>query len=295
MTESPRTLWPWTALAAAVIAAGIAYPVAKATFESIPPLAFVSWRFAIAAVGLLVLSFPTQSRVWRDGAIAGLWLFGGYTLQAVGLERTTTANTALLSGLHVVLAPLALVAMRRSRLSPWVIVALVLGFVGVILLTLDDTFGPGEGDLIVLAAAVAFAGNVAALASSASRHLLVPLTAVQLLVTAILASAASLVLEGPTLPTGPELPAVVVSGLGLTAAAYLLQVWAQTRLGPERAAAGLALVPLAGLAAAVAFSGDRLPVQGWLGGAAIVGSVTMVMMRNHDLDAITAESVGAGH
>jgi drug/metabolite transporter (DMT)-like permease len=286
---------PVLALVAAAILFGSAYPVAQRAFTDIPPLSFVAWRFLIAAVLLLALTFPTQTRIWRDGAIGGLLLFAGYGLQAVGLDRTSVVDTALFSGLHVVIAPLLVASVHRSRPSPWVVVAVVTSFIGVILATLDETFGPESGDVVVLLAALAFAGNIAHLATVASRHLLVPLIGIQYLVTALLAFAVALPTDGPALPTGPALAPVLFTGVAVAAGAYLMQLWAHTRLGAERTAAGLTLVPAMGLFGGVLMTGERLAVQAWIGAALIIGAVAIVMARNHDLDTVTAQAVGAGH
>jgi drug/metabolite transporter (DMT)-like permease len=164
-----------------------------------------------------------------------------------------------------------------------------------VLITIGESFGLGRGELTTLLGAAAFGVHVAYLARIAPRHVLVPLTAVQLIVTASLGFVLSWFLEGPTLPTGPELPAVIGTGLAVSAGALLLQVWAQTRVGSTRTASILALVPLVGLLAGVVFLGERPLVEGWLGAVVIVAALQLVIVRNAEPETLVAQAVTAAH
>ena len=79
-----------------------------------PMYAFLAWRFALATVAF-VLFYPrvlkklTRANL-RMGLIAGVLLSGGYIFQTWGLDgatRTTPARAAFITGLYVVITPLA--------------------------------------------------------------------------------------------------------------------------------------------------------------------------------------------
>ena len=104
------------AIAALVIAAllfGLTFVVVKAAVEEVRPLAFVGWRFLIGGAALTLLAVPTSKGVWRDGFLAGLWMFAGFALQTGGLTLTGASNSALLTGLYPVFTPLLAAAVRR--------------------------------------------------------------------------------------------------------------------------------------------------------------------------------------
>lgn len=274
---------------------GTTFVVVKEAVADIAPIAFVGWRFLIGAAALLVLSFPTKARLWRDGLIAGGWLFAGYAFQTAGLRHTSAGNSALVTGLYVVLTPLMVAAWNRARPSPWVVTGTVVGFIGLSLLTLDDQFRLGSGDLLTLACALGFAGHITFLSRVASRHPVVPFTAVQLGVTAVAGLAYSAAFEGIPVPAGSQWWPIIATGLAVSAAAYLLQVWAQTRVGPARTAVLLTLEPVFALAVAAVVAGERLDARGWLGAILILGAVQLVLAKEPRSPAVEAEAISPAH
>jgi drug/metabolite transporter (DMT)-like permease len=284
-----------TALGGLVIAAflfGVTFVVVKAAMETVDPLAFVGWRFLIGGVALLVLAIPRSPGVWRDGSIAGLWLFAGYAFQTGGLTTTGATNSALITGLYVVFVPLLAAVVRKRTPSPWAIVGVVLGFVGTAMLTVRDDLTLGSGDLLTLACAVAFAGHIVTVSRQAVRHPVIPYTTVQLLTTAALGLVGSIVFEGPgVIPDRSGWPAIILTGLGVSAIAFLLQVWAQHRVGPSRTAIMLTLEPVFAVVAAALVLSERLTVTGWFGAAVILGAIGLVLKKVVDDPIVEAEAI----
>lgn len=283
-----------TAYAALILAAllfGTTFVVVKDAVEGFPPLAFVGWRFSIGATILLVLAVPRTFALWRDGAIAGMWLLAGFGFQTAGLVTTGASNSALITGLYVVITPLLGAVWRRRTPTSWVVIASVLAVIGMALLTVTGGFAIGVGDLLTLLCAVGFAGHIVYLADSAQRHPVVPFTAVQLLVTALGALALSAVFEGLPVPSDREWPALIVTGAGVSAVAFLLQVWAQARIGADRAAIVLTAEPVFGVLAAAVLIGERLTINGWVGAALIMGAIYLVLTRDNSPAELEAEAI----
>ena len=270
---------------------GVTFVVVKAAMDTVAPLAFVGWRFLIGGGALLLLAIPRSNGVWRDGMIAGGWLFAGYALQTGGLTVTDATNSALITGLYVVFVPLLAALTRRRTPSPWAVVGVVLAFMGTALLTVREDVIFGSGDLLTLGCALAFAGHIVTIARHATRHPVIPYTAVQLLTTAVLGLVGSVVFEGPGLPDRRGWPAIILTGLGVSAIAYLLQVWAQNRVGPSRTAILLTLEPVFAVAAAAIVLGERLTPLGWLGAAVILGAITLVLRKVEDDPIVGAEAI----
>ena len=95
-----------------------------------PLFAFLSLRFAIAA---LTLAPPAARRVrtldrsgWAAAIFAGVLLGAGFALQTAGLERTSVSSTGFITGMYVVLTTLLALAIFRTRagLPVWIGVAL---------------------------------------------------------------------------------------------------------------------------------------------------------------------------
>lgn len=110
------------AIVALLIAAflfGATFVVIKSAIEFIDPIAFVAWRFLLGAGLLILFAVPRGKKIWLHGSIAGLTLFCGYALQTSGLTLTSASNSALITGLYVVITPFLASALARHAPSRW--------------------------------------------------------------------------------------------------------------------------------------------------------------------------------
>ena len=290
-----RTTLAALAITVASFLFGSTFVVIKEAVASFPPISFVAWRFLIGGVVLCLLAFPRGKAMWRDAAICGSLLFSGYAFQTSGLVTTGATNSALITGLFVIITPLLAALLRRQAPRTWVVVGAVVAFAGVILLTARDGIRLGPGDVLTLGAAFSFAGHIVALARLAPRHPVVPFTGGQLIVTAALAFPMALWVEDLTIPTGREVPALLITGIGVSAGAFLLQIWAQTIIGPGMTGVLLALEPAFGVATAAVVLRERLTGAGWLGAVLIIGAIYLVITRGEEATEIEAEAVSPAH
>ena len=286
----------YAALACAALLFGSTFVVIKEAVATLPPLAFVGWRFLVGATLLTALVVPKGKVLWRDGLAAGVFLFAGYALQTAGLVHTSASNSGLITGLYVVLTPLLAAVVARHRVRVWTVLGALLAFVGLGLLTVKKGVVLATGDLLTVGCAVAFAVHIVVLSRVAFRHPVIPFTAVQLLVTAALALASSAVVEGLPLPTAPVLPSVVLTGVVVSGGAFLLQIWSQTVIGPARTAIILALEPAFAAAFAAWLLSERLDTAGWVGAGLILAAIYVVLATSGDSDAVpAAEAVTPAH
>ena len=290
-----RTTLAALAITVAAFLFGSTFVVIKEAVSAFPPISFVAWRFLIGGVALSLLALPRGAAIWRDAAICGTLLFSGYAFQTAGLVTTGATNSALITGLFVIITPLLAALVRRRAPGVWVVVGAVAAFAGVVFLTARDGVRLESGDLLTLGAAFSFAGHIVALARLAPRHPVVPFTAGQLLVTSALAFPAAALIEGLAIPTAREVPALLITAIGVSAGAYLLQIWAQTIVGPSMTGVLLALEPAFGVATAAVVLGERLTPIGWLGAALIIGAIYLVIARGEEESEIEAEAVSPAH
>lgn len=284
------------ALVGAAFLFGATFVVVKSALDAIEPVEFVAWRFLIGAVVLATLALPRGRGIWVHGAVAGIALFAGFALQTAGLQFTTASNSALITGLYVVFTPFLASALSRRWPSPWVVAGALTAFAGVALLTGVGGLHLGQGDWLTVGCALAFAVHIVILAHWAHRHPVIPFTMVQMGVTSLLAFGYALVFEGGVgLPDRSVWAALAITGIGVTAGAYLLQIWAQTIVGPSIAAVVLAAEPAFGVAAGWVVLGERLDSSGWVGAALIVTAIYVVITRQRDEASRAAEAVTAAH
>jgi drug/metabolite transporter (DMT)-like permease len=283
------------ALLVAAFVYGATFVVIKTAVEDYPPIAFVAWRFLLGAVALALFAFPRGKKIWLHGSIAGFLLFAGYALQTSGLAHTGAANSALITGLYVVITPLLSALFARKAPSWWIILAATLSFAGLVLLTGTNDLDFQRGDLLTLGCAFFFACYILAISRFAPHHPVVPFTTAQLAVAAALAFPVSYALESPGLPPQSVWAALALTAFGVSVGAFILQIWAQTIVGASTTAVVLAAEPAFGVATAWVVLGERLTLAAWGGALLILAAIYIVITKQSDPAWIEAEAVTPTH
>ena len=175
------------ALAFVALLWGGTFVMVKAALADISSLVFLSLRFSLAGV-LLLLYFRKQT-IFRIpvkslglAALVGALLMSGYVLQTVGLLTTSPAKSAFLTGLYIPLTPIfGAILFRRSPL--WQeILGLVLAVAGTALLSWPgERFNMALGDWLTVGCAVAFAFHIVALGHFTPVVGFAPMTCLQIL------------------------------------------------------------------------------------------------------------------
>jgi drug/metabolite transporter (DMT)-like permease len=283
------------ALLVASFVFGATFVVVKSAVEQVPPLTFVAWRFLLGAAVLSLLALPRGKHIWRHGAMAGLALFCGYAFQTAGLTTTSASNSALITGLYVVITPFLAALFARRAPGWWSVIAAALSFAGLILITGADGISFSSGDMLTLACAFSFSAHIVVLSRLARYHPVVPFTAAQLFVVAALAFPTAFLIEGPMLPPSSVWGALLITGLGASAGCFVLQIWAQTVVGATTAAVVLAAEPAFAVAVAWVVLGERLTLAGWAGAGAIILAIYLVVTKETDQASLEAEAVTPAH
>ena len=284
------------ALIAASFLFGATFVVVKSALDDIPPFGFIGWRFLIGALVLAALGLPRGRTIWIHGSICGLALFAGYALQTSGLQYTTASASALITGLYVVITPFLVGVVTRRLPRALVILGAFLAFLGVALLTGVDGFTLGAGEWLTIGCALAFACHIVLLSHYANRHPVIPFTMVQVALTSVLSFVAALFIEGGiTFPGRSVWAALALTGIGVTAGAFVLQIWAQTVVGASTAAVVLAAEPAFGVLAGWVVLGERLDLLGWIGAFLILVAIYLVVSKQRDQASREAEAVSLAH
>jgi drug/metabolite transporter (DMT)-like permease len=292
--ETARPLVPELALIAATIAYGATFKLVQTALKDVTPVGFILLRFSIGAAVLLPFAIrngwrgPSTARSslrHKDFLLAVLAFgavgFAGYWFQNAGLERTTTSNSAFITGLFVVFTPLLEVAVTRRRPSFNVILAVGCAVLGLFLLE-GSTLRLHSGDAMTLACAALF-GVWILMGSYFTQHFdPVALTAGQLVVLAALAVPVVAV-GGLGHVTGRVLVAAAVTGVCCSALAFTLQLWGLRFVEPARAAVILEFEPV--VAGIIGYwVGERLGVAGYIGAAVILIGIVIAESRSWRAD-----------
>lgn len=240
-----------------------------------PPFSLMAFRFGLAALAFLpVLLRPgaVDRKTLKRGAILGVLVYLGFSLQTLGLERTSDARSAFFTALSTILVPILGWSFLKRTPVAGTLAAMAFGTAGIACLfgvPLEE--GVRDGDLLTVACAGVFAVQILLLGEFLRESPVLALTGVELATTAAL-SIASAGIEArpvPALSTG-ELSLLLYLGLPATAATLWGQVYGQRNTTANRAAFIFALEPVfAVLCAWIVRGGIPGPLE-WAGGALVV-------------------------
>ena len=260
-------------------------------------MGFLFWRFLLAAI--LVAPFaagrPRTPGLLKDGAVAGLLLAAGMTLQVLGQTETTASKAAFLTGLSVVLTPFAAYVRTRRLPSFENGIGFTLASFGFLLLTFPRGGGGpfNRGDLLVTACGVVFAFYIVELGERSAAHDALPLTGVQMAAVALSAGILRLLLKVPILSGLPAAAAearpiawqgtflwsVLYLGSIGAVGTFLAQTWAQRHMSATHAAIIFSLEPVVAAILAAWLLGERLGMRGAAGGALVFAGIVVSETR----------------
>lgn len=278
------------ALALVALVWGASFVIVKQALSEISTAYFLAVRFSIASACLFLIFLPrflgaglsTVLRGLRGGAAAGAFLWLGYMLQTFGLKYTTAGKSGFLTGLYIVLAPLASAMVYRRWPQLRELIGIAIAGTGMILMTLPAAgsgFYINRGDLLTIGCAIAYAFHLLVLGYFSQRELFQAVALGQILCTALLSSVA-LFFEPPRADWTPNVIfAILLTAVFATALAFALQTWGQKYTTTTRTALIFALEPVFALATAVVVGHEPLTASGVVGGTLILAGILAVELR----------------
>ena len=170
---------------------GLTFPLIKNTLDFVSPLIFLALRFGLSTVFLVPFLIKKKGIFGRrnmiQGFIAGILLFFGYYFQTIGLEYTTASKSGIITGIYVVFIPIISYYYLKKPASRYDIIASVMAFSGLILMSSGALSNSGIelGDILTLFGAIAYAFQIAYLSKYSEGIDTVVFTFYQLLVVAV--------------------------------------------------------------------------------------------------------------
>ena len=255
---------------------GFGFVAQRMGMDHLGPYAFNVCRFLVGALSLLPLLFFLRKKesgstelntsFWKFSILAGFALFGGATLQQVGIQYTTVGKAGFITGLYVVIVPI-LGLYLHQKIGRWTVIGCILAVLGLYFLSIKQDFSMGWGETLVLIGAFFWAVHVQVIGAANIRNLNpIKLALVQYLVCAALNLLLSLLFETflfdqVTLASG----AILYAGIVSVGIAFTLQVIAQKKVDPSRAAIILNLEAVFAVLAGWLFFAEILSEREFLG------------------------------
>ncbi len=262
---------------------GYTFTIVQAAVEQMPVMDFMAWRFAAAALVMLVIRPQCLRGITRQellrGALLGVVLGLGYIAQTYGLLYASAAVSGFITGMFVVLTPVMawIILHHKTDGKTWLLVALAT--VGVGLLSLNG-WSVGPGELLTLACAVLFAIHIVGLGEWSPYYDPYTFAFLQIATVAVISILAALP-GGFTMPPDSEVWITIgITAVFATALAFVVQTWAQSLVSPTRAAIVMTMEPVFAGFFAVVIGGDQLTVRTLLGGACIVAAMLIINLRS---------------
>lgn len=292
------TALPTAALLLVTAIWGSTFVILKGVLDHVGAADFLSVRFVLAALVTLPFAWDRLRRLQLHSWGAGLALGGVYgvaqILQTVGLRTTDASVSGFITGMYVVLTPLLMVVLFRTRIPRTVAVSSALALVGLGVLSLQGAV-LGTGELVTLAGSAVYALHIILLGLLARDEDPLALTTTQLIGIAVVCTAAA-VPGGVAVPAtwqvwAPLLYMVTIAGI----ATMFLQTWAQRHLAATSAAVVMTFEPVFAAAFALVLGEERLTPRLVVGGTLILLAMFLGEARpgqDADADADVDTDVG---
>ena len=286
--KSRMTLWAFLALS---LVWGASFLFIKVGLQGLSPAQVVLGRILLGAVALAVIMtvtrrrWPRELRVWGHMLVVGIFFCAvPFTLFAWAEQYVPSSLASIYNAatpiMTLLLTPLIL---RSERLGPARTAGLVIGILGVVVLT-----GPwqliGSNDLrstipaqlacLGATASYGFAGLYLRRFVSGLRYDSVTISSVQLaMASLVVLLAAPFVARGPVTLNGPVVLSIVVLGVVGTGVAYVWYTRIMREWGAARASTVTYLTPVVGVVLGVLLLGESVHWYEPVGGAIVVAGI----------------------
>jgi drug/metabolite transporter (DMT)-like permease len=259
---------------------GLAYIAQKTAMDDLGPIAFIASRATVATIVLLPFALREGGpRPWGPMVVGGLAFLTAATIQQTGIVTASVSNTAFLTALYVIVAPI-LAFLVWGRMAGWrVWTGAILALAGTVALAGGRLTSFGTGDWLVAASAFGWAAYmlITERAGLAARPL--SYTA-GVFATVAIAAWPLAAMRGEIIPAAltATLPEIIFVGVFSSALTFGLIAVAMRSIPAPRAAVLLASEAVFAALAAALVLGERLGLWGWTGAALILAAVILVQV-----------------
>lgn len=263
---------------------GLTFILVKWTVEDLGIYFFLFVRFSLAST-LLIAIFRRrlkriEARTVKAACILGLLMFTVYAAQTEGLRITTASNSALITGLYMVLVPLMVLIYPGKKPDPLAVVGIAIALPGLFLLTRFSPTGINAGDLITLICTLACACHIVLTGEFANQHSLIPLVVIQFLfVTLMSGIVATIKGEFTTEISYLGWSTIAITAVLGTAVAFTIQIAAQRIVDPTRAGIALAMEAVFGALFGFLIGGETMTALSFVGACLMVSGMFISEMR----------------
>lgn len=278
---------------------GFAFVAQRIGSQFVGAFTFNGIRFALGALSLIPLiiyfdkkkksqsSDDSESKIEVSakktiisGIVVGMVLYAGATLQQVGLIYTTAGKASFITGLYMVFVPLMGIFLKQKiGKNSWIGVALAV--VGLYLLSVNEDFSMGYGDILEVIGAIFWAIHILTIDNFAKKIDPLKLSCIQFATCSFLSLVTALLFEQITMSgISKALIPILYGGLLSVGVAYTLQVVAQKNAKPSHAAIILSMESVFGAIGGALLLSESMSSRGYIGCALILGGILVSQIKS---------------
>ncbi|AEA34068.1 DMT family transporter [Hippea maritima] len=251
---------------------GSTFIVVKKSIEIIPTFAFLSIRFWIATL-LLVIIFHKRlvninKRLLKDGVVLGVVLFLAYAFQTVALEYSKATIVGFLTGLNVIITPFLSALLIKKIPRIYSQIGAVFAFIGMTMMSLNENLSLSYGDILGVICAVFVAIQIVLTDKYSRRNDTYLLTVVEISILAILSSIISITTETHIIPQHFSWYLVfsfLITAVFATVYAFIVQNTAQKYTTPTKTAIIFIMEPVFAAVFGYFLGGEVLSFRAYVG------------------------------
>ena len=269
---------------------GFAFVAQRVGAESLGAFYFNGIRFALGAISLfpVILIFEREKidkaklkRTVFAACIGGTVLFIAAALQQFGIEITQSAGKAgFITGLYTVLVPVISFVVYKKKNSIGVWIGAVLAVIGLFLLSVNESFSIGLGDLVLFIGAIFWAVHILVVDRFIGEISPLKFASIQFAVCAILNLTCAVMFESFDMEAiSTALVPLLYGGLASVGIAYTLQIIAQKNTDPTLAAMVFSLESVFSAIGGALILNEKMSTRGYIGCVLIFGGIIISQLK----------------
>ena len=236
-----RSILADSALVLVALVWGLNFVITKEALTKITPFMYLGIRFILAFLILIVIFHKNFAKMTKNdlkgGLGVGLVIFLGFITQTIGLKYTTPSKSGFITGIYVVLVPFLAYFFTGQFPKITQILSAIITFIGLGMVSIDESFTVNFGDVLTLAGALFFAMQIVLTEHFVKRADPINITIIQTALTGILSLALGLFMEPmPQLIEKDVVYAIIFAAVVCTAGAFTVQNIAQKHTDSTHAA-----------------------------------------------------------
>ena len=210
----------------------------------------------------------------KAGLLIGIFLFGGFATQTVGLNYTTAGKQAFITASNVVMVPFIYWGISKKKPDIYDVVAAVLCFTGIGILSFESGLRMGYGEFLTFICAIFFALHISAIGYYSKKHDPVVLSIIQMFIAGILSIIFALMFETkPPSIANEAIFSILYLSIFSTLIAFLIQNIAQKYTSSTHTAIILSLEAVFGGALSLIFLKESFTIRFLIGCIAIFAAI----------------------